>query len=117
MSAARPPEGAPSIAAPGRRFIDIQGVAQNFKTARGLFPALRDIHLGIAPGEFVTLIGHSGCGKSTLLTLIAALATPKDGVLLCANTAIKGPGPERAVVFQTPSLLTWLSCFDNVPLA
>ncbi|MCW8224365.1 ABC transporter ATP-binding protein, partial [Verminephrobacter eiseniae] len=53
MSAARPPEGArtaaegegvPSLAAPGRRFIDIQGVAQNFKTARGLFPALRDIH-------------------------------------------------------------------------
>ncbi|WP_265307329.1 ABC transporter ATP-binding protein [Verminephrobacter eiseniae] len=126
MSAARPPEGArtaaegegvPSLAAPGRRFIDIQGVAQNFKTARGLFPALRDIHLGIALGEFVTLIGHSGCGKSTLLNLIAGLATPTDGVLLCANKEIKGPGPERAVVFQNHSLLPWLSCFDNVHLA
>lgn len=99
------------------KFIEIHGVAQTFKTAKGRFPALRDIHLHIAKGEFVALIGHSGCGKSTLLNLIAGLATPTEGALLCANKEIKGPGPERAVVFQNHSLLPWLSCEGNVYLA
>jgi nitrate/nitrite transport system ATP-binding protein len=97
-------------------YIDIRGVAQTFRTAKGLFPALRDINLTVAQGEFVTLIGHSGCGKSTLLNLIAGLATPTEGGLLCANKEIKGPGPERAVVFQNHSLLPWLTCFENVYL-
>jgi nitrate/nitrite transport system ATP-binding protein len=71
----------------------------------------------VAKGEFVALIGHSGCGKSTLLNLIAGLTTPTQGVLLCANREIAGPGPERAVVFQNHSLLPWLTCFENVYLA
>ncbi len=99
------------------KFIEIHGVEQTFKTAKGLFPALRDIHLTIAKGEFVALIGHSGCGKSTLLNLIAGLTTPTNGALLSANKEIKGPGPERAVVFQNHSLLPWLTCFDNIYLA
>ena len=98
------------------KFIEIQSVEQTFKTAKGLFPALRDIQLHIAKGEFVALIGHSGCGKSTLLNLIAGLTTPTAGLLLCANREIAGPGPDRAVVFQNHSLLPWLTCFDNVYL-
>ena len=98
------------------KFIEIQGVAQTFKTHKGLFPALRDIQLTIAKGEFVALIGHSGCGKSTLLNLIAGLTLPTQGVLLCANREIAGPGPERAVVFQNHSLLPWLTCFENIHL-
>jgi nitrate/nitrite transport system ATP-binding protein len=98
------------------KYIQIQGVEQTFKTNKGLFPALRDIDLDIAKGEFVALIGHSGCGKSTLLNLIAGLTTPTAGVLLCANREIAGPSPERAVVFQNHSLLPWLTCFDNVHL-
>ncbi|NIC42024.1 ABC transporter ATP-binding protein [Aquabacterium sp. A08] len=98
------------------KYIRIEGVAQTFKTKKGLFPALRDIDLTIAKGEFVALIGHSGCGKSTLLNLIAGLTSPTQGVLLCAGREIAGPGPERAVVFQNHSLLPWLTCFDNVYL-
>ena len=99
------------------QYIDIQNVEQSFKTRKGNFPALRDINLTVAKGEFVTLIGHSGCGKSTLLNLIAGLTTPTSGVLLCADREIAGPGPERAVVFQNHSLLPWLTCFENVYLA
>lgn len=99
------------------KFIEIQGVEQTFKTTKGLFPALRGIDLAIAKGEFVSLIGHSGCGKSTLLNLIAGLATPTAGALICANKEIRGPGPDRAVVFQNHSLLPWLTCEGNVHLA
>ncbi|MEQ1659658.1 MAG: ABC transporter ATP-binding protein [Hylemonella sp.] len=99
------------------KYIEVQGVEQTFKTAKGSFPALRDINLTVAKGEFVALIGHSGCGKSTLLNLIAGLTTPTNGTLLCANREIAGPGPERAVVFQNHSLLPWLTCYENVYLA
>ncbi|MEO5796863.1 MAG: ATP-binding cassette domain-containing protein, partial [Rhodoferax sp.] len=64
------------------KYIEIQGVEQTFKTAKGIFPALRDVNLTIAKGEFVALIGHSGCGKSTLLNLIAGLTEPTSGTLL-----------------------------------
>ena len=96
------------------KYIEIQGVEQAFKTPRGPFLALRDIHLDVARGEFVTLIGHSGCGKSTLLNLIAGLTSPTAGSLICANREIRGPDPERAVVFQNHSLLPWLTCYENV---
>ncbi|MEO7399244.1 MAG: ABC transporter ATP-binding protein [Polaromonas sp.] len=99
------------------KYIDIQGVAQTFKTAKGPFCALQNVNLTVAQGEFVALIGHSGCGKSTLLNLMAGLSLPSQGVLLCANREIAGPGPKRAVVFQNHSLLPWLTCFENVYLA
>ena len=99
------------------KFIELQGISQSFKTAKGLFLALENIDLRIAKGDFVALIGHSGCGKSTLLNLIAGLTTPSNGVLLCANREIQGPSPERAVVFQNHSLLPWLTCYENVHLA
>ncbi len=98
-------------------FIQVQGAEMVFDTRKGRFHALRDIHLAVARGEFITLIGHSGCGKSTLLNLIAGLTRPSSGVLLCDNREITAPGPERAVVFQNHSLLPWLTCFDNVMLA
>lgn len=100
-----------------KKFVSIEYVGQTFDTKNGPFVALRDINLSIQKGEFVSLIGHSGCGKSTLLNLIAGITQPTDGVLLCADKEIKGPGPDRAVVFQNHSLLPWLSCFQNVYLA
>jgi len=98
-------------------FIQVQNAEMVFTTRKGRFHALREIQLGVAKGEFVTLIGHSGCGKSTLLNLIAGLLLPSSGVLLCDNREIAAPGPERGVVFQNHSLLPWLTCFENVHLA
>ncbi len=98
-------------------YVRVENVAMTFQTRKGSFAALKDIDLTVKKGEFVTLIGHSGCGKSTLLNLVAGLLKPTEGVLLCAEREIAGPGPDRAVVFQNHSLLPWLSCFDNVYLA
>src|SRR5258705_6156276 len=100
-----------------KNFIDVHATEMVFSTKKGRFHALHDIHLKVAKGEFVTLIGHSGCGKSTLLNLIAGLLMPTSGTLLCDNREIGAPGPERAVVFQNHSLLPWLTCFENVHLA
>ena len=97
-------------------FIEVQHAEMIFKSRKGQFHALSDINLSVAKGEFVTLIGHSGCGQSTLLNLIAGLALPSDGVLICDNREIAAPGPERAV-FQNHSLLPWLTCAENVHLA
>ncbi|MBI5719926.1 MAG: ABC transporter ATP-binding protein [Burkholderiales bacterium] len=97
--------------------LQITGAGMTFATKRGPFVALRDIDLEIKRGEFVALIGHSGCGKSTLLNLVAGLTTPTAGVLLLDGRELKGPGPDRGVVFQNHSLLPWLSCTDNVHLA
>lgn len=105
-----------SIESMNAKYIEIQGVDQTFKTKKGLFPALRNINLNVAKGEFVALIGHSGCGKSTLLNPIAGLTMPTQGSLICASREIAGPGPERAVVFQNHSLLPWLTCFENIYL-
>ena len=99
------------------KFLVVDDAGMVFDTKKGSFVALRDIRLTVARGEFVSLIGHSGCGKSTLLNLIAGLLRPTSGMLLCANREIRGPGPERAVVFQNHSLLPWMSCLDNVLLA
>jgi len=99
------------------KFVQIENVKMTFDTKRGEFVALRDVHLTIKQGEFVSIIGHSGCGKSTLLNLIAGLTLPTEGVLLCAGREIAGPGPDRAVVFQNHSLLPWLTCLGNVYLA
>lgn len=100
-----------------KAIIRVENVTQSFPTAKGPFLALDNVSFDIAQGETVSLIGHSGCGKSTLLNLIAGLSRPTEGVLLCDNQEINGPGPERGVVFQNHSLLPWLTTYDNVALA
>ncbi len=99
------------------RTLHVEDVGMVFDTPRGPFVALRDINLDIRRGEFVTLIGHSGCGKSTLLNLVAGLTTPTSGLMLLEERELRGPGPDRGVVFQNHSLLPWLSCYGNVHLA
>ncbi|MFN7087849.1 MAG: ABC transporter ATP-binding protein [Burkholderiales bacterium] len=100
-----------------RSYVQIENAGMIFNTKKGKFTALTGINLHIDQGEFIALIGHSGCGKSTLLNLIAGLLDATDGVLLLANKEIRGPGPERGVVFQNHSLLPWLTAFENVYLA
>src|SRR6476620_4125858 len=95
-------------------YLSIRGVTKAFDTPTGQMIALRDINLDIRHGEFITFIGHSGCGKSTLLNIVAGLSKQTSGEVKLNGKAVKGPGPERGVVFQNYSLLPWLSVGDNV---
>jgi nitrate/nitrite transport system ATP-binding protein len=67
-------------------------------------------------GEFVSLIGHSGCGKSTVLSMIAGLNDVSGGGIVLDNKEVTSAGPDRAVVFQSPSLLPWMTARENVAL-
>ncbi len=98
-------------------YLQIENVSMVFDTKNGKFHALRDINLMLDQGDFIALIGHSGCGKSTLLNLVAGLIEPSSGVLLLNDREIRGPGPDRAMVFQNHSLLPWMTCYGNVHLA
>ncbi|BAU49452.1 nitrate ABC transporter ATP-binding protein [Sulfurifustis variabilis] len=97
--------------------LNLENVGVEFRTARGPFRALRDVTLRIERGEFVSIIGHSGCGKSTLLNVVAGLLPATEGVVLLEDREVKDPGPERAVVFQSHSLLPWLTVYENVRMA
>jgi ABC-type nitrate/sulfonate/bicarbonate transport system ATPase subunit len=77
-------------------------------------PALVDINLRIAEGEFICLLGPSGCGKSTLLKIIAGLIPATSGRIAINGKAVSAPGPERAVVFQDYALFPWMTVRDNV---
>jgi nitrate/nitrite transport system ATP-binding protein len=97
---------------------ELRGICVDFPQPHGAMRRVLDhIDLALEANVITALIGHSGCGKSTLLNLVAGLTRPTEGVLLCADREIAGPGPERGVVFQNHSLLPWLSCAQNVYLA
>ena len=64
-------------------------------------PVVNDLTLEIAAGEFFVIVGPSGCGKSTLLRLVAGFLEPSGGTVTAGGAAIAGPGPDRAMVFQS----------------
>ena len=87
------------------------------KGNRSGFEAIKDINLEIEKNKFVSIIGPSGCGKSTLLNLIAGLQTPTSGKIIIDGQAIKGPGPDRGVIFQNYALMPWLTTIENIQFA
>ena len=76
--------------------------------------ALSDVSLSVADAEFVAIVGPSGCGKTTLLNIVAGLLTYDAGSVAIDGQEIRGPGVNRAVVFQHSSLLPWRTIAGNV---
>lgn len=93
--------------------LSLSNVSKGF----GGNPVLRDISLSVEVGEFVAILGFSGTGKTTLINLIAGLEKPDTGTLTYRDKPITGPAPERGLVFQSYSLMPWLTVRGNVLLA
>lgn len=94
--------------------IEIEHVSFCYVDNKEKFGALKQIDLSIEEGEFVCLLGPSGCGKSTLLSLLEGLNQASEGSVRIDGKEVKGPGADRAVVFQHYSLFPWLTAKDNV---
>jgi nitrate/nitrite transport system ATP-binding protein len=98
-------------------FIELSGVCKGYGRADQRTHVLEDVNLSIEKGELVSIVGYSGAGKTTLVSLLAGLILPDKGTVKVAGEVVKGPGPERGVVFQNYSLLPWLNVLENVLLA
>ncbi len=95
--------------------LHIRGVCKSFRRADGAeVVALDRLDLDVSAGEMIALIGPSGCGKSTLLRMIAGLDRPTSGTLRVGSQAIVGPGADRGLMFQDPSLFPWKTVRRNI---
>ncbi len=92
----------------------IDNVRKVFSTKNGEVIALDQASFSVKEGEFITILGPSGCGKSTILRVVAGLEEPSSGHVYLDGKEIKGPGPDRGMVFQSYTLYPWLTVEQNI---
>ncbi|QCI97484.1 ABC transporter ATP-binding protein [Agrobacterium larrymoorei] len=103
-----------SVAQTLRGEVAIRHLSKSYHLNGKPFQVLKDINLHIRSGESLAIVGASGSGKTTLLRVLAGLEEADGGDVLIDGAAIRGVGKERAVIFQEPRLLPWLTVLDNV---
>ena len=99
-----------------RRYLELSELTKVYPTAAGPLTVVDHISFSMDRGEFIALIGHSGCGKSTVLSMAAGLKEATDGWIALDGQEIHSAGPDKAMVFQAPSLMPWLTARQNVAL-
>ena len=101
-----------------KKFLSLENIEKRFPIpGKDDYIAVTNVDLEIKKNEIISIIGHSGCGKSTLLNMISGLDAQTEGNIILENKEVKGPGPDRAVVFQNHSLLPWLTVYENIEMA
>jgi spermidine/putrescine ABC transporter ATP-binding subunit len=103
----------PDVVPRGGHSVTIEGISRSF----GDVPAVADVSLDIAAGEFLSILGPSGCGKTTLLRIIAGLEDPDAGRILIDGQDVTDRPPHRRptnLVFQRGALFPHKSVFQNV---
>ena len=98
------------------RYLQFSQLCKTFPTSSGPLTVVEDFELEMDKGEFITLIGHSGCGKSTVLSMTAGLSDISGGAIILDAKHVVDADPERAVVFQSPSVFPWLTARQNVAI-
>jgi len=105
--------------------IRIENLYKSYETSAGLFPALKDVSLDIAAGEFVAIMGPSGSGKSTFMNILGCLDQPSAGHYALDGRSVAELGKDELAllrnrtigfVFQGFNLLPRMSLLDNVAL-
>ncbi len=94
--------------------LEIRNLTKTFSTEEGEMAALEDVSIEVKPAEFLCIIGPSGCGKTTLLRMVAGLDHPSSGEIILDGKEVKGPSPDRGMVFQEFSLFPWRTVLKNV---
>lgn len=95
--------------------IEVAGLNKSFTGQDGsTIQAISELDMSVRDNEFLTLLGPSGCGKTTLLKMMAGLITPDSGTIAIGGEQVRGPGPDRSMVFQNFALLPWATVLDNV---
>jgi nitrate/nitrite transport system ATP-binding protein len=95
-------------------FLTLEDISKGYG---GPQPVLENVNLAIEEGEFVAIVGFSGSGKTTLVSTIAGLLAPDSGEIRLQGQPVTGAGTDRGVVFQSYSLMPWLTVEGNVALA
>ena len=98
------------------RYLQFSQLEKTFISDKGSLTVVEDFELSLDKGEFISLIGHSGCGKSTVLSMTAGLSDISAGAIVLDGKHVESADPERAVVFQAPSLFSWLTARQNIAL-
>ena len=99
-----------------KKYLEFSQVDKVYPTPKGPLTVVENFDLAVNKGEFISIIGHSGCGKSTALTMAAGLNEISKGAIILDGKSVEGANPERAVVFQSPSLFPWLTAKENVAI-
>jgi len=94
--------------------IVFDSVQRSFKQGGKEFLAVGGVSLTVKDKEFVAIVGPSGCGKTTCMRMVAGLEMPTQGQVLVGGKEVKGPGPDRAVVFQQFALFPWKTVQQNI---
>ena len=98
-------------------FVEVAKLGKTYDTSAGPAVIVDDFTLYVEEREFVCLVGHSGCGKSTVLSILMGLNAPSTGGVVIGGREVVGPGTDRGVVFQSATLLPWMTVRANVDLA
>jgi putative ABC transport system ATP-binding protein len=105
--------------------ILIEGLNKSYVTSAGLFPALKEVNLNAAAGEYVAIMGPSGSGKSTFMNILGCLDKPTAGRYVLNGRDVGNLGKDELAllrnrtlgfVFQGYNLLPRMSLLDNVAL-
>jgi ABC-type nitrate/sulfonate/bicarbonate transport system ATPase subunit len=94
--------------------VTVRDLSKSFTLNGQRLNVLRDLQLNVQGGESLAIVGPSGCGKTTLLRVLAGLEDPDKGSVLIDGQPVQGVGTERAIIFQEPRLLPWLTVLGNV---
>ncbi|MDQ7858905.1 MAG: ABC transporter ATP-binding protein [Armatimonadota bacterium] len=93
--------------------LEVEHLSTVFVRGGARIPAIDDVSLRVAAGEFVGIIGPSGCGKSTFLHTLGGFIAPTRGEMRIAGRPVRGPGPDRGMMFQDLALFPWRTVLGN----